>query len=125
MAVSRYVPQNIKRYKPKLFWGFTSRQIISLIVTVIVIFISLKLMSGLSTELRIYLCSLPAVIPLCIGFVRIYGMPLEKFIPQVIHDHFRCPQKRYLITAPSAKIKKEQKTLKMNHKNKAIAVAKK
>ena len=129
MAVSRYVPQNIKKYKPKLFWGFTTRQIISLIITVAVIFISLKLMSGLSTELKIYLCSIPAVIPLCIGFIPIYGMPLEKFVPQVIYDHFRCSPKRYLITAPSKdtansqKGKKDQKPLKMNHKNKAIAVA--
>lgn len=140
MAVSRYVPQNIKKYKPKLFWGFTSRQIISLIVTAVTIFISLKLMKNFSTETKIYLCSLPAVVPICIGFVHIYGMPLEKFIPQVIHDHFRCSQKRYLITAPSITMvpsgttaskgvpaslgnQKKQKPLKMNHKNKAIAVA--
>lgn len=124
MAVSRYIPKNIKKYKPKYFWGFTSRQIIALIVTAVLITISLKTLGdNISAEIRIYASSFPAVIPLLFGFIKVYDMPLERFIPEVYHDHFKNSPKRYRITAPSLRLTK-QTPLKPDNKNRPLAVAK-
>lgn len=124
---TRYVPKNIKKYKPKLFWGFTSRQIIAIIAAIISIVISLNLIGdSVSTEIKVYVSALPAIIPMLIGFVEPYGIPLEKFTPEVISDYFKNSPKRYRITAPSLQLTNgKQAPLKLNKKNKPLAVAKK
>ena len=125
MAKSRYVPKNIKKYKPKTFWGFTGREILSILASLVVIVLTFAMTKSLATETRIYIASVPAIFPLLIGFVRPYGIPLEKFIPEMYFDMFRHSQKRFRITAPSLHIKKEKTAVKLNNKNKPLAVAKK
>lgn len=124
---TRYVPKNIKKYKPRLFWGFTSRQIISLVVAIVFIFICLKIMGDdVSSEVKVYVSSLPAVIPILIGFVEPYGIPLEEFIPEVFSDYLKNSPKRYRITAPSLHLTTgKQAPLKLDKKDKPLAVAKK
>lgn len=128
MAVSRYIPKNIKKYNPKYFWGFTSRQITALVITAVLIAVSLKLLGdGVPAEIKIYACSFPAAVPLLFGFVKVYDMPLERFIPEVYHDYFKNSPKRYRITAPSLHLVKTRKQppLKPDSKNRPLAVAKK
>lgn len=125
MAKSRYVPKDIKKYKPKTFWGFTGREIISIFASIGVIFLVFVSTKSLATETRIYIASVPAIIPMLIGFVRPYGIPLEKFVPELYFDMFRHSQKRFRITAPSLHVKKEKVAVKMNSKNKPLAVIKK
>ena len=125
MAISRYIPKDIKKYKPKLFWGFTSRQVLSLLVAAVFIFLFLVIFKNLPVEMKIYLSSIPAIIPISFGFVQIYGMPLEKFIPEVYNDHFRGNAKRYKVSAPSLSLSRKQDNLKLNHKNKPLSVCRK
>lgn len=126
MAVSRYVPKDIKKYKPKYFWGFTSRQMIALIAAAVLIAAFLKLFGGMPIEAKVYASSLPAVVPLLFGFVRIYGMPLERFLPEVWHDYFGNAPKRYKITAPSLSLSKgKREPLKLDSKNPPLASVKK
>ena len=126
MAVSRYIPKNIKKYKPKYFWGLNARQLVSLLIAGVLIAITIKLTGNLPGELRIYISVIPAIFPVAFGFVEIYGLPLEKFIPEVYHDYFVNTRKRYKITAPSLRLENPKKQpLKLNHKNKPLAVYKK
>jgi len=125
MAVSRYIPKNIKSYKPKLFWGLTSRQLISVVVAGALICISISLLKDQSIEARIYLSAIPAIIPIAIGFVPIYGLPLEKILPEMWKDNFMNPPKRYRISPASLRLNRKKNPLKLNNKNKPLAVCKK
>lgn len=125
MAVSRYIPKNIKSYKPKYFWGLTTRQCISLLISGVLILIFIKASGSLSMELRIYLSSIPAVLPMLFGFLPIYGMPLEQFLPEVWHDYFKSSQRRYRILVASLSLKTEKKPLKLDRENKPLSVCRK
>lgn len=127
MAVSRYVPKDIKKYHPKTFWGFSGREIASLIIAFLFIFITYKILKSceVGTEACIYICSIPAIFPILVGFVKPYGIPLEKFLPQLFTDMFVHKQKRFRITAPSLSLVKEKTPVKLNPKNKPLAIIKK
>ena len=125
MAVSKYVPKNIKGYKPKYFFGFTSRQLAGIGASLAVIVLTFMLLGDMDMEIKIYICSIPAVIPMALGFAKVYGMPLEEFVSEVITDHFLPgTQKRYRINAPSLRLAKKKNPLKLDKTNKPLAVIK-
>lgn len=124
MAVSRYIPKNIKSYKPKYFWGLTTRQCVSLLIAGVLILVFIKASGSLSAELRIYISSIPAVIPILFGFLPVYGVPLEQFLPEVWHDYFKSSQRRYRVSLASLSPKPERKPLKLDRENKPLSVCK-
>lgn len=87
-------PQDLRKYKVKLFGPFTTRQAISVLISGMILFpllaginkfnsyISLCLKEMLDTPEKIC-CAVFIAIPICIGFVTIQGMPAEDWFREI------------------------------------------
>lgn len=94
MIVAR-IPEEIRKYKEKIVFGLTARQLIASIVAVAVCvplywygrkFISEDILSWLIIIIAVPLAA--------IGFFRFNGMPMEKFIVAFLKYELLFPQKR-------------------------------
>lgn len=89
------VPDEIRKYKEKLAFGLTLRQIISITITAAVCvplwFYGRNFMSTDMISWIILFISLPL---LSIGFFKFKGMPMEKFAVALLLHEFIYPQKR-------------------------------
>ena len=95
MAVSRIIPKDIKKFRPKAFWGFTMRQILSILAAAVLVFICSKLFPIEKMSTAVYVYGAIAALPLIYGFVYIYGLPIEKIFPEIVYDHWICPNKKF------------------------------
>lgn len=75
------IPKEIMDYEPRIFLGITKRKAIALgLSSVLILFIILLLKPFLSTDTVAFVAIFAASPILTAGFVKINGMPLEKFI---------------------------------------------
>lgn len=90
------MPQDILKYEPKVISGLTARQLVFGGIGVAVILASFfALFKGVSdTSLRIVYSALLAIPFFAFGFLKIYGLPLEKSLTVIFVDNFIKPAKR-------------------------------
>ena len=88
------IPVEIQEYKSKLIFGFSTRQIISIIVAIgiCVPFVSVG-KNYLSESLLSWITIIIALLCFCWGFVRIQDMPFEEVV-KVFINHNINEQKR-------------------------------
>lgn len=92
--------KNILSREAKILGNFSTRQIIfggiGLAVALTIGFSDA--VSGYDQDVKIYL-SLGFALPFfLIGFVKLYGQPLEKILPVIVRDNILLPAKRYYKT---------------------------
>ena len=94
--VERPIPQDILKYKQKAIGNFSAREVIfgGIGLTVILI-CSLTVFKDIaSIKERAILSAIPALPLFAIGFIKLYGLPLEKILFTIILDNFINPIKR-------------------------------
>ena len=93
------IPDEIKKYKEKIVWGLTARQIISLLLAG---FICVPLYwygrKFIPEDLLSWIIIFIAVPIGAIGFFKFNGMPMEKFAMAVFKFEFLYPRKRIFKT---------------------------
>lgn len=89
------IPEEIRKYKEKIAFGLTARQLVCTITT---FFVCVPLywygQNFFSTDVLSWLIILIAVPLEAIGFVKVNGMPMEKFAVAAFKFEFLYPQKR-------------------------------
>jgi hypothetical protein len=74
---------------------FTTRQVVfGGIGLALALFVGFKGAVNFSTQNRIYLAMAAALPFFALGFLKIYGEPIEKILPIIIRDNFLNPVKR-------------------------------
>lgn len=93
------IPDEIKKYKEKIVWGLTARQVISLLLAG---FICVPLYwygrDFMSDDLLSWIIIGIAVPIGAIGFFRFNGMPMEKYAVAIFKFEFLYPRKRVFKT---------------------------
>lgn len=89
------IPQEIKKYKEKCFFGLTTRQFICVVIVLAIniplyLFLSGKIGDDITSWI-ILIDSLPIFL---FGFYKYNGMNFEQMLIQVIKSEFLYPQKR-------------------------------
>lgn len=98
MAIEVRIPKEITEYRPKIFLGLTGRQLLATALALVVgvpLYIVMQLFIGSNNASSIIIV---LVMPIfAVGFVRIKGYSLEKYLLIVI-KHRYTQQKRYYRT---------------------------
>ena len=93
------IPDEIKKYKEKIVWGLTARQVISLLLAA---FICVPLYwygrDFIPEDVLSWIIILIAVPIGAIGFFRFNGMPMEKYAMAIFKFEFLYPRKRVFKT---------------------------
>lgn len=94
--VERPIPQDILKYKQKAIKNLSAREVICAFIGIMcVIFGYLYLFKGIETkDNRALLSAILGIPAFAIGFIKLYGVPLEKIIGPIILDNFINPAKR-------------------------------
>lgn len=95
--VSIKMTPDIKGYSPKIIGPFSARQCVSLGVAIVGGFIISMQATFLSLDYRLYLLIPFAIIAILFGWVRLYGMPFEKFVLHLLKKA-RVPKTRRYVT---------------------------
>lgn len=131
------IPEEIRKYKEKLAFGLTARQLIATIITMIVCvplyWFGRKL---LPEDLLAWLVIIFAFPTLSIGFLKFNNMPMERFFVTVFKYEFLFPRKRKFRTENAFRVwqnegykmevpkkRKERKTLEKRKKDEALEKA--
>lgn len=89
------IPEEVRKYKEKIAFGLTARQLIATIVTLLIcIPLYWYGKDYLPEDMLSWLIILIAVPLEAIGFIRINGMPMERFALAAIKFEFLFPRKR-------------------------------
>lgn len=100
------IPKDIRKYETKLVGPFTTRQIIFVIIACVLAYITYiftKAPEG---------CVLVAIPPVVFGYIKPYGMPLEKFIKTAFISNVLSPKNRlYKVNNIFAKCKGKMKPM--------------
>jgi len=98
--ISVRIPQEIRKYKEKLAFGLNARQLIATMLT-LVICVPLYIFGKqyLGDDLLSWVIILVALPLLSIGFVRVNGLPAEKFFISLLKFEFLTPRKRKFSSA--------------------------
>lgn len=89
------IPNEIRAYKEKIALGLTLRQLISSVIAIaICVPLYIKGRSFISDDILSWIIIGIAIPLVGIGFVKINGMPFEKFIVNIIKVVILLPQKR-------------------------------
>lgn len=121
------IPKDIRKYEAKLVGPFTLRQLIAFIVGCVIAYFTYKVMSSLNLkEHAVPMCMLLASPALAMGYVKPYGMPMERFLQTAFITTVLAPAERkyktkntfkYAAIKQKAQSKKEyQKRLKKDKK---------
>lgn len=128
------IPEEIRKYKEKIAFGLTARQLLCTIAT---FFICVPLywygQNFLSEDVIAWLIILISVPLEAIGFVKINGMPMEKFAIAALKFELLYPRKRKFkteniwrewqnqaIRAEQPKSRREKKRIKKMNENKEL-----
>ncbi|MCD8324820.1 MAG: PrgI family protein [Clostridiales bacterium] len=89
------VPDEIRKYKEKIVFGLTARQLICTIIT-LVICVPLYWFgrNAISTDILSWIILLIALPIEAVGFIKINGMPFEKFMVSAVEFEVLFPRKR-------------------------------
>lgn len=89
------IPNEIRAYKEKIALGLTLRQLISSVLAIgICVPLYIKGRSVIADDVLSWLIILIAIPLVGIGFVKINGMPFEKYVVSIIKVVILLPQKR-------------------------------
>lgn len=128
------IPEEIRKYKEKLAFGLTARQLISVIITAIVCvplyWFGRKL---IPEDLLAWLLIIIGFPTLSIGFLKFNNLPMEKFFVAVLEFEFLYPKKRVFRTENAFRVwqnegykldipktRKERKLLKRQKREEAL-----
>ena len=128
------IPEEIRKYKEKLAFGLTARQLISVIITMIICvplyWFGRKL---IPEDLLAWLIIIFAFPTLSIGFLKFNNMPMERFFVAVFKFEFLYPRKRKFKTENAFRVwqnegykldipkkGKERRMLKQQKKDEAL-----
>lgn len=104
------IPDNISDHETKLLGPFTTRQVVSLIIVVIIAFTTFKASSSIfgdDNSLRFFFPVVFALIPGACGWIRLYGLPLEKFLLVFIKGQLLPKVRKYKVDNLNIQIDKQ------------------
>ena len=103
------IPEEIRKYKEKIMFGLTARQLLSVIVTIIVcvplMWFGRRFIPG---DLLSWLIIITAVPTLSIGWIKINNMPMERFFMAFLKSEFLFPKKRKFKTENAFRLWQEE-----------------
>lgn len=82
------ISKDIQQYKSKIFWGFSPRQVISIVIAIV---IGLLINFGgkfLPQDLRGFLTMAISVPFLLVGWIKVQGLPFEKYAAIFFRNNF-------------------------------------
>lgn len=86
------IPENIFKYKAKMFMGLDVRQFFSVIIAGIITVIMVQVIPRMENLLTwLVVCSIPGMIIIFFAFKQIYGQPAEKMIFEIIKYNYIYP----------------------------------
>lgn len=89
------IPKDVRKYEAKLVGPFTLRQLICFIIACILAYFAYKGISAVfSVDFAIPVCMLLISPIIAIGWVKPYGMPLEKFLQSAFIGMVLAPKVR-------------------------------
>ncbi len=89
------ITKELGNYEPKFVGPFTLRQLICVVVGVPVCFlIYSKLSPILTSDIAGFFCVFPAALAVLIGWIKPYGMKMEKFIQSMFINMVIAPANR-------------------------------
>lgn len=99
------IPKDIRKYESKFVLMFTLRQFICLIVAGVVAFILYQLTKDIfGSTTASYICFISAIPEVLIGWVKVQGIPFEKFVQTAfISNVLAKPTRVYEIKNPYRK----------------------
>ena len=95
MAIERKIPKDISKYESKLIGPFTTRQVVFGIPGLgLGIGCFFLLQPYLSNDVNFFIDLVVALPFLCCGWIKIHGVPFEKFVSIVFVSMFLSPKHR-------------------------------
>lgn len=89
------IPKDIRKYESKMVGPFTLRQLICFIAAVVLAYFAYKGITSFSTaDVATPVCVLVAAPIIMVGWVKPYGMPMEKFIQTSFISTILAPKVR-------------------------------
>lgn len=107
------IPNDIRKYESKFLGPFTLRQFVCGIPTLAIFLLVLIFVPIEDTFTKMLIATIPALPFILCGFIKIQGLPFEKFARTVFVSQILAPVKRVYKTDNTYKNKKTQ-----NQKNK-------
>lgn len=99
------IPKDIRKYEAKLIGPFTLRQLICFILGCIVAYVVYTLMSKINLSEDAMPIAMVSCAPvLAFGWIKPYGMPLEKFLQTALISTLLAPTERKYKTKNNFKI---------------------
>ena len=109
MSIEMEIPKDIRKYKKKLVGPLTARQTLFSVPAIVfggLVFYTFKdIVQG---DIHVFLTILTALPFLMLGWIEVYGMPLEKFIKTAFISTILSPANRKYVTK-SAVVQAESK----------------
>ena len=94
-----HINKDIGSFEPKLIGPLTARQTVCVAIGAPFAWLIYKIASPILTpDVATYLISIPAVLVFAFGWLKPYGMRLEKFIQSVFINMFLAPSGRKYMT---------------------------
>ena len=103
--------RDIKDFSPKVISIFNKRQLICSAAAFSYGFPVIMYARGLDLNARMTLATLLMLPVLACGWIRVYGMPLERFALLVLINHVLTPAKRKYVTVNTLDYLKKEKTV--------------
>ena len=107
------IPKDIRKYESKFILFFTIKQTVCVIIAgviAIILFNVLKPMFG--SQVAGYACLIASIPEVLIGWVKVQGIPFEKFVQTAIVGNVLAPKVRvYKINQPYRQVLKPIHTL--------------
>ncbi len=106
------IPKDINSYKAEFALGFTTRQLISLII-VLVLAVPTFLIFGkiIGTSNTIYIVVFEALLPMLIGFCEIDGKTFEDYLKIIINYYTTPSQRKYVYVSKNDNLHREIKEI--------------
>ncbi|MGN0673132.1 MAG: PrgI family protein [Anaerovoracaceae bacterium] len=89
------IPKEVTKYEAKLVGPFTARQCVTLLIFVpIIAFCYINLSKVVNSTVALYICTPIGGIGALIGWIKPYGLPLEKYLKSMFINSFIAPSVR-------------------------------
>lgn len=93
--IEAQIPKDIRKYESKLAGPFTLRELICFIIGCGMTYVVYKLVSGVaSSDIAVTVCIFTALPAVAFGWIKPYGMPLERFLQTVLISNLLAPKRR-------------------------------
>jgi hypothetical protein len=114
--IEAQIPKDIRKYESKLVGPFTLRQLICFIIACVLALLAFRILKPLiGSSNASTICLIIGIPPIAFGWVKPYGMTLEKFLQSALIGNVLAPKKRKYKTRNTFR-KVETKLEKMNDK---------